>query len=82
MKKFRFVKEKRPSISPNFNFMGQLLEYEEKLIKLNILKPESSSKRVNDKPLSLLQDAGQVTYSLLFLTVQRSRNSHIFPKIE
>ncbi|XP_038610135.1 dual specificity protein phosphatase 16 [Tachyglossus aculeatus] len=28
---YRFVKEKRPTISPNFNFLGQLLDYERKI---------------------------------------------------
>ena len=28
---FRYVKSKRSSISPNFNFLGQLLEYERQL---------------------------------------------------
>ncbi|XP_063073311.1 dual specificity protein phosphatase 16 [Engraulis encrasicolus] len=28
---YRFVKEKRPTISPNFNFLGQLLDFERKI---------------------------------------------------
>ncbi|XP_055329575.1 dual specificity protein phosphatase 16-like [Paramacrobiotus metropolitanus] len=30
---YRYVKEKRPSISPNFNFLGQLLEFDRTLKK-------------------------------------------------
>ncbi|KAM4820424.1 dual specificity protein phosphatase 16 [Thomomys bottae] len=46
---YRFVKEKRPTISPNFNFLGQLLDYEKKIkvqpaggpkSKLKLLPPE------------------------------------------
>ncbi|MFH4978924.1 hypothetical protein AB6A40_005633 [Gnathostoma spinigerum] len=36
---YRFVKSKRPSISPNFNFMGQLLEYETQLKSKNSFVP-------------------------------------------
>ncbi|TMS34670.1 hypothetical protein L596_002211 [Steinernema carpocapsae] len=40
---YRFVKEKRPSISPNFNFMGQLFEYEKMLQSAHILTPPPSA---------------------------------------
>uniref|UniRef100_A0A8R1DI54 protein-tyrosine-phosphatase n=1 Tax=Caenorhabditis japonica TaxID=281687 RepID=A0A8R1DI54_CAEJA len=41
---YRYVKERRPSISPNFNFMGQLLEYENVLIKDHVLRPDQASR--------------------------------------
>lgn len=42
---YRYVKSKRATISPNFNFLGQLLEFEKQLQKDFVLelKPESTS---------------------------------------
>lgn len=38
---YRFVKDRRPSISPNFNFLGQLLEYERSLKLLAALQGDT-----------------------------------------
>lgn len=39
---YRYVKSKRPTISPNFNFLGQLLEYEKQLRRERVLEPNGS----------------------------------------
>ncbi|CAB3405621.1 unnamed protein product [Caenorhabditis bovis] len=49
---YRYVKNLRPSISPNFNFMGQLLEYENQLIKENVLRPEQASRPYRNEKTS------------------------------
>lgn len=38
---YRYVKDRRPSISPNFNFLGQLLEYERSLKLLAALQGDA-----------------------------------------
>ncbi|KAF1372073.1 hypothetical protein PFLUV_G00260550 [Perca fluviatilis] len=54
---YRFVKEKRPTISPNFNFLGQLLDFEKKIksplgtdAKPKPVRPSESSGAVPVQP--------------------------------
>ncbi|XP_007947535.1 dual specificity protein phosphatase 8 [Orycteropus afer afer] len=48
---YRFVKDRRPSISPNFNFLGQLLEYERSLKLLAALQGDGVPPSGTPKPL-------------------------------
>ncbi|XP_026091602.1 dual specificity protein phosphatase 16-like [Carassius auratus] len=52
---YRFVKEKRPTISPNFNFLGQLLDFEKKLKNASDapLKPRPPSDEQKPEPLTM-----------------------------
>uniref|UniRef100_G3UCL1 Dual specificity protein phosphatase 8 n=1 Tax=Loxodonta africana TaxID=9785 RepID=G3UCL1_LOXAF len=48
---YRFVKDRRPSISPNFNFLGQLLEYERSLKLLATLQDDGAPPPGTPEPL-------------------------------
>ncbi|XP_045852827.1 dual specificity protein phosphatase 8 isoform X1 [Meles meles] len=48
---YRFVKDRRPSISPNFNFLGQLLEYERSLKLLAALQGDGAPHPGTPAPL-------------------------------
>ncbi|KAI5094193.1 dual specificity protein phosphatase 16 [Silurus meridionalis] len=49
---YRFVKEKRPTISPNFNFLGQLLDFEKKIKSSSEVAPKGKPVQTDlfDKP--------------------------------
>uniref|UniRef100_A0A914Z5T3 protein-tyrosine-phosphatase n=1 Tax=Panagrolaimus superbus TaxID=310955 RepID=A0A914Z5T3_9BILA len=67
---YKFVKALRPSISPNFNFMGQLLEYEKQLRERQLLSPTSrphSYAAASSSPPASSNDSPMETSNDLFL---------------
>ncbi|KAK3098781.1 hypothetical protein FSP39_023058 [Pinctada imbricata] len=84
---YRYVKDKRPTISPNFNFLGQLLEYE-KMIKQeeeNLKNRRDSGGSISgDKSIQIIMDlqncspsspVSKVTKPFMFEPVAASRPS-------
>jgi len=59
---YRYVKGKRSTISPNFNFLGQLLEYEKQLIDSHVLPPKAESSLL--KHTRERQDKGDTDFHL------------------
>ncbi|XP_038639764.1 LOW QUALITY PROTEIN: dual specificity protein phosphatase 8-like [Scyliorhinus canicula] len=85
---YRFVKDRRPSISPNFNFLGQLVEYEKSIqhiqasaySKQSLLHPENNSIQVENSQPEVFEESDEEveTFSPHFSTKVKA-GQHLDP---
>ena len=62
---YDFVKEKKSNVSPNLNFMGQLLDYERQISSLRSPSPTSNSLPLNyERQLSSPRTPSSTTSTL------------------
>lgn len=79
------MKSKRPTISPNFNFLGQLLEYEKELRTESILEPKSepqSELQVCSQKRLCKRDMRKLSLSLDIEKKANKNNTVVLPKKE
>jgi hypothetical protein len=62
---YRYLKSKRATISPNFNFLGQLLEFEKQLLQDRWIVPNTSSNHSKAATPPIESLPGQHTLSAL-----------------
>lgn len=76
----RYVKDKRPTISPNLNFMGQLLQYEQQLLQeTSLINAPFSELNLDSVTTPTTMTSSDVLRKRLVLTEKRNEDTSGFP---